>query len=239
MIKMRFILLVLPALFLVPGKLFAQENHFSGWGALFHTQRFSKHWGASFDGQFRSANKYDFLRNTLLRPSVNYYFDNNKMAALGYAYVATNGRNAVGEHTFRPESRIWQQLIINQKLGKATVLQHRFRLEQRFVGNTTLLNDQFFSQRLRYFARAVIPFKHDTVFTRGLFVGLQNEVFFNVQNKDKVNGRLFDQNRAYAAIGYRLSKKVDAEIGYLNQYTKHRGSYTINNVLQLAFYTRF
>ncbi len=238
MIKMKFLLLLLLTLFLVPDKLFAQENHFSGWGALFHTQRFSKHWGASFDAQFRSANKYDYLRNTLLRPSVNYYFG-NKMAALGYAYIATNGRNAAGEHTFRPESRIWQQLIVNQKLGKATILQHRFRLEQRFVGNTTSLNDHYFSQRLRYFARAVIPFRHNTVFTKGPFIGLQNEVFINIQNKDKVNGHLFDQNRAYAAIGYRFSKKMDAEIGYLNQYTRHRELYTINNVLQLAFYTRF
>jgi hypothetical protein len=237
--KLKSILLALLAPFCMPDDLFGQENHFSGWGALIHTQRFSEHWGASFDAQFRSANKYDYLRNILLRPSVNYYFDNNKVAALGYAYNATNGRDADGEHTFRPESRIWEQLIVNQKLDKATILQHRFRLEQRFVGNTTLRNDQHFSQRLRYFARAVIPFRHDTVFTKGPFIGLQNEVFFNVQNKNKVNGSLFDQNRAYMAIGYRLSKKMDVEVGYLNQYTKHRESYTINNIAQLALYTRF
>jgi hypothetical protein len=225
---------------LVPCKLFAQENQFSGWAALFHTQRFSPKWGMSFDGQFRSANHYDYLRNVLLRPSVNYYFDKNKVGALGYAYVATNGRNATGQSTFRPESRIWEQFIINQKVGRSIGLQHRFRLEQRFLGNSSATaTDSYFSQRLRYFARAVISFKSDSTFSKGPFLALQDEVFANVQNKDKVNKHFFDQNRAYLAFGYRINKKVDVEFGYMNQYTKQASAYTINHILQTAFYTRF
>lgn len=237
--NIKSIILLLPAICLISCQLSAQDNQYSGWGAIFHTQRFSKNWGASFDMQFRSANHYEYLRNVLLRPSINYYFDKNKIAALGYAYIATNGRNADDQHTYRPENRIWQQLIINQKLGLTVALQHRFRLEQRFLGNNAGLNDHYFSQRLRYFARAVLPLKHDSVFKKGIFIGLQNEVFVNVQNKEKVNNHFFDQNRAYLALGYRFSKQIDAEIGYLNQYTKQRESYIINHVMQLAIYTRF
>jgi len=240
--KNKLLLLLLVAIFLVPGKLFAQENQFTGWAALFHTQKLSEHWGASFDAQFRSANHYDYLRNILLRPSVNYYFAKNKIGALGYAYVTANGRSGDAK-TFRPESRIWQQFIINQGLGKGAMLQHRLRLEQRFLGNTSVegaaRNDHYFSQRLRYFARAVVPFKGDSVFSKGAFFALQNEIFANVQNKDKVNKHFFDQNRAYGAFGYRFSKKFDAEVGYLNQYVKAAESYTLNHVLQMALYTRF
>lgn len=228
--------------FFAPAKLLAQDNQFTGWGAIFHTQRFSKHWGASFDGQFRSADQYDYLRNILLRPSVNYYFSNSKIGALGYAYITAYGR-AGESKTFRPESRIWQQFIINQKLGKGAMLQHRLRLEQRFLGNNAVAgvekNDHFFAQRLRYFARAVIPFKQDSVFAKGPFFALQNEIFANVQNKGKVNKHLFDQNRAYGAFGYRFSKKFDTEVGYLNQYIKAAESHTVNHVIQLALYTRF
>lgn len=225
---------------LSPGKLLAQENQFSGWAALFHTQRFSEHWGMSFDAQFRSANHYDYLRNVLLRPSVNYYFSKNKIGALGYAYIATNGRTATGAETFRPESRTWEQFIINTKIGKTSTLQHRFRLEQRYLGNSApTRNDHYFSQRLRYFARAIFPFKNDSVFSKGPFFALQDEIFVNVQNKDKVNTHFFDQNRAYAAFGYRLDKKIDLEVGYLNQYTKQASAYTLNHVLQFAVYTRF
>lgn len=228
--------------FILPTRLFAQEQQFSGWGALFHTQRFSEKWGASFDAQFRSADQFDYLRNILLRPSVNYYFSKNTIGALGYAYVTANGRSGDAK-TFRPESRIWEQFIINQKLGKAITLQHRFRLEQRFLGNTSVAGvetqNHYFSQRLRYFARAVIPFKQDSTFTKGLFTALQNEVFVNVQNKDKVNTHFFDQNRAYVSFGYRFSKKFDTEVGYLNQYTKGASNHTVNHIIQTAFYTRF
>ncbi|MFD0793526.1 DUF2490 domain-containing protein [Mucilaginibacter litoreus] len=231
--------LILLIALLTPFKLLAQENRISGWAALFHTQRFSPKWGMSFDAQFRSADQLDYLQNILLRPSVNYYFDGNKMAALGYAYITANGRTATGEKTFRPESRIWEQLIINQKLSKTTTLQHRFRLEQRFLGNTTNKNDHYFAQRFRYFARAVVPFKKDSVFNKGAYIGLQNEVFLNVHNKKKVNTHFFDQNRAYVALGYRLHKKADIEFGYLNQYIKQAEAYVLNHVVQAAIYTRF
>jgi hypothetical protein len=237
--KKRAINLFVLLLFCIPCKLFAQQNRFSGWAALFHSQRLSPKWGISFDAQFRSSDRYDYLQNTLLRPSVNYYFDKNKIAALGYAFIATNGRTTTGTKTFRPESRTWEQIIINTKVGKTSTLQHRFRLEQRFLGNTTAKNDYYYAQRLRYFARAVVPFKRDSVFTKGPFLGLQNEVFVNVQTKNNVNKHLFDQNRAYVAVGYRLHKKADLEFGYLNQYTKQAESYFINHVLQAAIYTRF
>lgn len=238
--KKKIFQLLLLSTFLAPCKLLAQDNQFSGWAALFHTQRFSQHWGISFDGQLRSADEFDYLRNVLLRPAVNYYFANNKIGALGYAYVATNGRSASGASTFRPESRIWEQFIYNHKISRSTTLQHRFRLEQRFLGNTSsTANDHYFAQRLRYFARSVIPFKSDSVFKKGPFLALQNEIFVNIQNKNKVNKHFFDQNRVYGAIGFRFSKKFDAEVGYLNQYSKQATTYTVNHVVQTAFYTRF
>ncbi|GGH21422.1 DUF2490 domain-containing protein [Mucilaginibacter phyllosphaerae] len=236
---MKKSLILLLLIILLAPRVFAQENRFAGWAALFHTQKFSPKWGMSFDAQFRSANHYDYLQNILLRPSLNYYFDKNKMAALGYAYIATNGRAAGGAETFRPESRIWQQLIINTKIGKAATLQHRFRLEQRFLGNTTAKQDHYFSQRLRYFARAVVPLKKTDVFSKGAFIGLQNEVFANVQNNHKVNKHFFDQNRAYVSFGYRLQKELDLEFGYLNQFVQQTSSTYFNHVLQAAIYTRF
>lgn len=85
------LLVLLVVLFIAPARLLAQENQFSGWAAWFHSQRLSEHWGYSFDGQFRSHDDLSYLKHTLLRPSANYYFANNKVAALGYAYIATKG----------------------------------------------------------------------------------------------------------------------------------------------------
>lgn len=215
----------------------AQTNELSGWVSWFHTQRFSKHWGAAFDGQLRSANQGDYLKTVLLRPSIVYHFG-NKNVSLGYTYVGNNSRS--GEvKTFRPESRIFEQFIITQKAGVNTQITHRFRLEQRFQGETTT-QQSVFSQRLRYFIRGIIPLSNDqSTFTNGSYLALQDEIFGNVQNKNQVNGHLFDQNRAYVAFGHRFNKMVDLELGYINQYVKQPKTYSINNVIQLVLYTRF
>lgn len=227
---------------LLSTRLFAQSSQTTVWGAWFHTQRLSDKWGVAFDGQFRSADDVKYLRNILLRPSIAYYFDNNHVASIGYAYIGTNGRN-LDEKTHRNESRIWEQFVISHKVGRIP-LTHRFRLEQRFLGNTSVGdvegNDNLFSQRFRYFVRGIVPFKKDSIFTQGIYLAAQNELFLNLQNKNKLNNSVYDQNRAFIAIGYRFSKKIDIEAGYLNQYSKvSKSSYTHNNVAQLVVYTRF
>lgn len=216
----------------------AQTNELSGWASWFHTQRFDKHWGAAFDGQLRSAHQGAYLKTILLRPSIVYHFDGNKNVSLGYTYVGNNGRSGALK-TFRPESRIFEQFIVTQKVGTNTQISHRLRLEQRFLGETAT-QQSVFSQRFRYFIRGIIPLSNNQpTFTDGNYIALQNEIFANVQNKDQLNGHIFDQNRAYVAFGHRFNKMVDLELGYLNQYVKQSKTYSINNVVQVVLYTRF
>ncbi len=217
-------------------RLSAQHHEVSGWGAWFHSQRLSPHWGLLFDAQFRSADKFAYLRNPLIRPAVSYYFDNRHYASVGYLFTGTY-RKTDEVNTFRPEQRIWEQYIFTHKAGRSTQLQHRFRLEQRFVGRLGA-SDPYFAQRLRYFVRGMVPFRKDSVFSKGTYIGLQNEAFANVQHNDKINGSVFDQNRAYISFGYRFSKFADVEAGYLNQYVNAVGENTMNHVVQIALYTR-
>ena len=66
---------------------------------------------------------------------------------------------------------------------------NRFRLEQRFIETNTT---NIFSQRLRYFARAVIPFQKQVTnkFSKGAFFALQEEIFLNLQNKELLNNKI-------------------------------------------------
>ncbi|QJD97448.1 DUF2490 domain-containing protein [Mucilaginibacter robiniae] len=214
----------------------AQRQEFSGWGAYFHTQKFSKHWGALFDAQFRSADEIKYLKHPLIRPALSYYFNPNQLASVGYLFTGTYNHAPEG-NTFRREHRSFEQFIHNHKVNTSIAVQHRFRLEQRYVDQLQE-KDAFFAQRFRYFVRGVVPFKKESTFNKGAFVGLQNEVFANVQNRDKVNGSIFDQNRAYVALGYRVSKQFDVEAGYLNQFINQVEQNTMNHILQVALYTR-
>lgn len=207
----------------------------TGWLSFFHSQRFNAKTGLHFDAQFRSADDLDYVRNIILRPGFTYFFNDKQNATLGYAFILTNlgptNQNDLVEH------RIWQQFIITTPIGKIPLV-NRFRLEQRFIETNT---DHLFAQRIRYFARAVIPFQKQgkEKFTKGTFFALQNEIFLNLQNKDLLNNKVFDQNRAYVAVGFRLNAAIDLETGYLNQHVRGLASTTNNHVFQLALYTRF
>lgn len=211
-----------------------QQN--SGWLFILNSTKFNDKWGAHLDVQLRSADRWDGLRNFLLRPGVTYYINKNSNATLGYllanTYLKSDGlaNNTLTEH------RIWEQYVLMHKI-QALNVQHRFRLEQRFL---EINQEDVFAQRLRYFFRFVLPVGHkQEAFTKGPFVALQNELFFNVQNKSKLNNNFFDQNRAYGAVGYRFSKSFDLEAGYMNQALKGTTNNTMNNIVQLAVYTRF
>ncbi len=214
----------------------------SGWFMFLNSTKFNDKWGLHLDVQVRTHDSWDGVRNVLIRPGVTYYINQKSNATLGYLYTPTllnNGKILGGlalKNTLT-EHRIWQQYIYNHKPWANANLTHRFRLEQRFIERQ---NDELFLQRLRYFVRLVQPLQQqEGSFNKGVFAALQNELFFNLQNKHELNGSTFDQNRAYLAVGYRFAKALDIEVGYLNQAIKGASSNTTNNAVQLALYTRF
>jgi Protein of unknown function (DUF2490) len=211
-----------------------QEN--SGWLALFNSYKFSKHFSLTSDVQFRSADDWGYIKTILIRSGLTYQFNPKNNVTAGYAYIGNYNKLPEPSKNSLTENRIWEQYINTMKFGQVS-LQNRLRLEQRFIEQQ---NQDVFAQRLRYFVRLIIPLtKQESGFKQGPFAAVQNEIFFNVQNKDKTNNSFFDQNRAYAAIGYRFSPKVDLEAGYVNQYTDGAISDVSNNIIQLALYTRF
>jgi hypothetical protein len=214
--------------------LLAQSVHQNtGWLFLMNSTKFNDKWGAHFDLQLRSSDEYKNLRNLLIRPGLTYHFNSTNNLTLGYLFTQTYTPGAESI----TENRVWEQFIHTHKI-KSVAVTHRLRLEQRFIEK--IAADDVFAQRLRYFFRFLIPLKKDAqAFEKGLFAAVQNEVFLNIQNKENINNDLFDQNRIYLALGYRLQKKIDFEVGYMNQAIKGLIGHTNNNVLQIAVYTRF
>lgn len=226
---MRRIIFLLTITFFAVNQSSAQTKHEnSGWLFLLNSTKFNEKWGMHLDVQVRSNDNWEAVKNVLFRPGITYYIDKKQNVTAGYLLVSTD--NGV-KTTY--EQRIWEQYILTHKISSIFTA-HRFRLEQRFLANGD------FSQRLRYFVRLIQPLqKKEPTFTKGAFLALQNEVFLNIQNKELINNNMFDQNRLYLAAGYRFSKKIDLEAGYLNQAIQGKTQNTANNVVQLALYTRF
>lgn len=230
------------------------QTQSSGWGAAFNTFKIDSKFSVHFDGQVRSNNQWQQIQTILLRPGLNYHINKRMTATTGYAYVR-NKRTVGLASGYATEHRIWEQFLFTHPVnvsvvkGNKTSLSHRLRLEQRFLprsfadhsgGSVELKNSgNDFANRIRYFFRTITPLTKGDQGSKWVFLALQNEVFLNLGDNSVVNDRVFDQNRAYIAVGYRFSGSFDAEMGYMNQYIQGRGhGFTNNHIVQLATYVR-
>lgn len=219
------------------------QSQFTGWLASFNTFKTGKKTSVHADIQLRSTNEINQVQTFLIRAGLNIHLTKKTTVTAGYAFIS-NKRTVSNVNGFAPEHRIWEQLLYNHKL-KNIFVAHRFRLEQRFIPKSIVVNNELkkdgsvYANRFRYFIRNVLPLKKEAVFKKGLFAALQNEVFVNFGNTSTVNGKFFDQNRLYLAAGFRLHPKADLEIGYMNQYVNGRAKQFVNNhILQLTTYLR-
>ncbi len=241
---------LLIAIFLYfPSILRAQTtNQFVGWLAAFGRIELKNKFSLHVESQLRSTDNIEQIQSVLLRVGLNYNLKSNQIITVGYAYISSR-RTVDSVSGYGPEDRIWEQYVLNEAFSfheHSITIQNRFRLEQRFIGQSVaedgeLVTSGFsFVQRIRYFARMIAPFaKSPGGFKKGGFFSLQDEVFVNIGDLSVVNGKYFDQNRAYLSIGYRFSQKNDTEIGYMNQFVLNKGTArTNNNVIQIATYIR-
>ncbi len=190
-------------LVLLPFSSQAQESNLGNWLIYIGSKKVNEKLNIHHEVQYRNYNTIGDLEQLLLRTGVGYNLTDNSNLLLGYGFIRsenyvpnTDIKNRVDEH------RIFQQFITKAKVGKIG-MQHRYRFEQRFV------NDDF-KMRFRYFLGLSLPLKfqeNDKFYLSGY-----NEIFLNT------DGVIFDRNRVYGGLGYRISKALRLELGYMNQY---------------------
>ena len=211
----------------------AQKHESNGWLFLTHTQKLTEKINLLADIQGRSADNYKYWNGLLLRGAFSYAVSKNGDAGAGYAYFG-QWEGEAQTKTYSREHRVFEQYQHQLKFARKT-LNLRGRLEQRFMKDERIK----FSQRLRAFASMQTPLIANKDFSQGMYLKLQDEIFFNIQHKENVNGSIFDQHRPYAALGYRASKKLDTELGYIRLQQKEEEETVIRNTIQLMITTSF
>ena len=209
------------------------------WFMYFGDHKVSAKWGVHLEGQLRRSDEGTAMQQLLLRPAVNYHLHPNVMLTAGYGYIRTYPYGDNPAATTFPEHRFYQQALIRQPLGKVT-LQHRYRLEQRFIGVTSPstpgsseVSSWRAQDRFRYMVRADLPIK-------GRWSMAAYDEFF-VNFGRNLGPNQFDQNRAYVAVGYTTGKLGRLEVGYMNQYLAQRTGRVVetNHTVQVGFYSSF
>lgn len=193
----KFILII--AFLSIPFAAKSQDSNLGNWLVYIGSKQLNSKWNLHHEVQYRNYNALGDLEQLLLRTGLGYNIGSRSNLLLGYGYI--NSENFTGngnEQITVEEHRIFQQFITKQSIGRVT-LQHRYRFEQRFV-------ERDFKTRFRYFLGMNIPFKESKY-----YVSAYNEIFLNGSSN------VFDRNRIYGGLGYKVSKGIKIELGYMSQ----------------------
>jgi len=206
----------------------------NGWYNYFGDHPVSERWGVHLEGQWRRHDVVTKWQQLLLRPAVNFNVNKNVTLTAGYGFVDTYPYGDFPVTNRFPEHRIFQQIVLKHDLGKLG-MQHRYRLEQRYLGQKVQpsgdgIDFWRYENRFRYMMRMNVPLARENK----LYLGLYDEIMVNFG--ENVGANVFDQNRAYAALGYSLSKNTKLEMGYLLQILQQRNGVVIeyNNTFQFS-----
>lgn len=210
---MKRILLLLAVLTLSPG--FSQSEGFGNWIMYFGQNKLSEKLSLHTEIQYRN---HDFaladIEQLLIRTGLNVHLNPNWMITAGYAYIPSYRVEDDFGSPVTEESRVWQQLIHRNNF-KGLSLEHRFRTEQRWIGDD-------YKGRFRYRLMATVPFGGDSKY----FFSAYDEIFLDT------DGFSFDRNRLYAAIGRKLKPSHSMQVGILNQALDNGSKW----YFQLAFF---
>jgi hypothetical protein len=203
MIKKNFLIMLV--LLVCSTSISAQKSEVGNWFIYFGNQKINRKFNWHNEVQYRNFNFAGDLQQLLLRTGIGYNLtENNNNLLLGYAFINSqrylpNAVDKVGNN----EHRIYQQFITRQNFGRV-FLQHRYRIEERFLEND-------FQLRFRYLLGLNIPLNNKTMTDKTVYASAYNELFINAASP------VFDRNRLYGALGYVINKSFRVEAGFMTQ----------------------
>jgi hypothetical protein len=204
------------------------------WVSLNTVTKFSDHWGIVADVHIRENGFFESNNFYFLRGGLSYMPNASVTLTGGYAHMWL-APSKDGWSTYADENRIYQQVQLNTKIGKVSVVQ-RLRNEQRWqekMANDEPTGDWRFTDRVRYLASFTIPIFTNKklpslVLADELLIHFGKEVIYNT----------FDQNRIFIGIRQSINPKLSYDFGYMNVYQqKYSGyQYDMNHTMRLFFY---
>ncbi len=183
------------------------------WLGYFGDNKINKRIGIHTEFQWRNVGLPHTMQTVFARVGLNVYLRPEIMATAGYGYFYNEPSNETVKGAKVTEHRIWQQAMFRQGLGFLN-LDHRFRLEQRFLENHNT-DIHKLEHRLRY--RFQMLFRLNKINTKlaPYFIAINNEVMLNFKNDPSM---IFDRNRLYTGLGYQVNPKTNFQLGYMNQF---------------------
>lgn len=226
------LIFVLVALFIFPTSAFCQTNSAPPdtvhqghlWLQGFSAIKLSDRWTFQSELQVRRA-EFGLTWQTLQLKVIPLYRVNDYIsvgAGYGVAGSWPYGKQPAAAKVF--EQRVFEHLSLRHNAGSVPV-EHRFRLEQRFVRRVdspgSAPNEYVYANRFRYRGGVRIPVRRDVPSSQSrghMFLYVTDEIFVSFGRN--VPRQALDQNRFATGIAYQLSSRSNIQTGYLHQYIK-------------------
>ena len=191
----------------------------TNWLQTINTFGLGKKWSVHAEYQWRRTDGLKYWQQSLLRVGINRKLNETITAHIGYAWVETfpyGDFPIAGAGTF-PEHRLYEQLTFRQPVQRWS-FSHRFRIEQRWLGRIKAgtdreIEDWVFLHRFRYQFRSQYA-----IWKKGeqqLYGIAADEILIGAGKNLGTN--IFDQNRIFLMLGFKLNKRISLEGGYFNQ----------------------
>ena len=217
----RIVAVALAITVLAPARSLSAQRRTStntnGWFVVSGDVALTERWSVLFDASARRSGTFDEPMANFVRGGLAYEINDHVRVAVGANWSRTYPYGELPAEYPVTERRIWQQAVVSHEVGRLD-LSHRYRLEQRFRGRRNDSDVDHIdywerSSRFRYQAKATLPFSGDAIEPREWYASLANELFIGIGRNVQYN--IFDQNRATASLGYRLTRNWRTEVGFL------------------------
>jgi len=155
------------------------------------------------EGQTRFDGNWDHWYQGMVRTAVGYSLSDRATIWAGYTWLPTQnqGKDYIAQQDIWPAFRY----VLPTEIGTFTF---------RTMWETNFLR----GSQLRERPRQMIKFMHPFEFEPRLSFIAWDEAFYRVNTTTWGGKSGFDQNRAFAGVGWNFNKNVRGELGYLNQY---------------------
>lgn len=210
-------------LFFFSNIVLAQKNGLGSWNIVNLKYTINEKWSFFGEAQIRSLNFYSQFHYHEYKAGVNYKAHPNVLITLAAGDYDTykEGGNFKSPKN-NDEFRIWPQITLIQSIKRFKIDQ-RYRAEFRFTSNG-------YRNRYRYRAGISYPFGKNSKDYKPFLLNASNEIFFTGKEP------YFERNRLLVSLGYKLSKQLAVQMGYLHQFDYKINDETGRDFLQLGLY---
>lgn len=176
----------------------------SAWMGLQVPVQINTKWQWHHDAGYRTLGFSASAQQLLYRTGIRYLANKQVNIAAGPAFFFTRTTFEKLNHKFGKEFRLWEEVSLQSQLSGRSVLQNRFRVEQRWFQQTNSY-DAYFAFRFRY--RLAYTFQ----FSKKWGVQLSDEYMRQVSDQ-KFS---FNQNRSNASVFLFVNDITQFQAGYM------------------------